>query len=409
MDSQALELSARRDAGSSSDEAPSPAAPFVAKAQVLAEKFGARARDAEAQRRLHDQTIADMLDAGFHRICQPKRFGGYGLSPDVAIETSMKLAEGCGSSGWLNNVITFHAWQISMMPIEAQEEYWSSSETAICATSGFVLNPLVERNEDGAYLSGTWKFASGADFATWFLLTKQDGISPAWMLVPRSDVTVLDNWLVSGLCATGSKDIVLDRVFVPRHRMLAEKQIATGTTPGAALYDSPFYRVPFFSYAPIGLASVVTGVATGLVERFAESKRGKRLPTGELQTDSPSNQIMMASAKTDVDVSRMLIRQALQLTRGWGESGVLTKDADRFDAHRLVVYGIRNIVEMAARIAAAAGANATMLDNPIQRMVRDIMAGASHLGLQYDGPMAAYGSALWNGKAYGKAALRSDV
>jgi alkylation response protein AidB-like acyl-CoA dehydrogenase len=33
--------------------------------------------------------------------------------------------------------------------------------------------------------------------------------------VPRTELEILDTWDVSGLCATGSHDVVSDDVFVP--------------------------------------------------------------------------------------------------------------------------------------------------------------------------------------------------
>jgi indole-3-acetate monooxygenase len=36
-----------------------------------------------------------------------------------------------------------------------------------------------------------------------------------FVYLPRNQVQILDTWDVSGLCATGSHDVVVENVFVP--------------------------------------------------------------------------------------------------------------------------------------------------------------------------------------------------
>lgn len=43
-------------------------------------------------------TIADFQAAGFFKILQPRRYGGYEMDPEVFYEVQMKVAEGCMSS-----------------------------------------------------------------------------------------------------------------------------------------------------------------------------------------------------------------------------------------------------------------------------------------------------------------------
>ena len=44
------------------------------------------------------------------------------------------------------------------------------------------------------------------------------GLGPSGLLcflVPMAEVTIVDTWFVSGLRGTGSKDLVIEDVFVP--------------------------------------------------------------------------------------------------------------------------------------------------------------------------------------------------
>src|SRR3546814_4262426 len=72
---------------------------------------------------------------------------------------------------------------------------------------------------DGYELSGRWRFASGADYADWFLLgarlERAGEIEPVIFLVPRHDVEILQTWRATGLRGTGSQDLSIERCFVP--------------------------------------------------------------------------------------------------------------------------------------------------------------------------------------------------
>src|SRR3546814_17568808 len=72
---------------------------------------------------------------------------------------------------------------------------------------------------DGYELSGRWRFASGADYADWFLLgarlERAGEIEPVLFLVPRHDVEILQTWRATGVRGTGSPDLSIARRFVP--------------------------------------------------------------------------------------------------------------------------------------------------------------------------------------------------
>ena len=83
------------------------------------------------------------------------------------------------------------------------------------------------RSPGGYRLSGRWSFASGCDISAWGKLgaiIKPPGAGPpyegAFFLLPVEDCQIVDNWFVCGLAGTGSKDIVVEDLFVPEHRVL---------------------------------------------------------------------------------------------------------------------------------------------------------------------------------------------
>ncbi|MGH9212874.1 MAG: hypothetical protein ACRD2C_19720 [Acidimicrobiales bacterium] len=68
--------------------------------------------------------------------------------------------------------------------------------------------------EGGYRVTGQWAFASGCQHAHWFVghCVVDDGRQPPvrMMVLPTSDVEIKDTWSVSGLCGTGSHDVVVN-------------------------------------------------------------------------------------------------------------------------------------------------------------------------------------------------------
>ena len=69
-------------------QAPDPQT-LVDRARALVPALRERAAAAAELRRLPDETVADMVEAGFFRILQPKRYGGYEHDPSVFYDVQM--------------------------------------------------------------------------------------------------------------------------------------------------------------------------------------------------------------------------------------------------------------------------------------------------------------------------------
>jgi 3-hydroxy-9,10-secoandrosta-1,3,5(10)-triene-9,17-dione monooxygenase len=105
-------------------------ADMIARAEALLPALRARSADAEKNRRISDETVREFREAGFPKILQPKRFGGYELGLDTATEVIRTLSSGCGSSGWVSNLFILHSWQASLFPIEAQKNIGAAAMTS---------------------------------------------------------------------------------------------------------------------------------------------------------------------------------------------------------------------------------------------------------------------------------------
>jgi 3-hydroxy-9,10-secoandrosta-1,3,5(10)-triene-9,17-dione monooxygenase len=370
---------------------------MIARAEALLPALRERSADAEKNRRMPEETVREFRAAGLPKILQPKRFGGYELAPDTAIEVIRTIASACGSSGWVTNLFVIHNWQVSLFSIQAQEEYWGGSDDRLCSTVSFATKSQMEEVEGGARLTGRWKFSSGCDFADWFLIMKPSPTCFDWMLVPRSDVRIEDDWFVSGLCGTGSKDLVLDNVFVPTHRRVSGMDIAMGTTPGGKALGIPMGRLPFAWPAVWGIPAALVGMAAGMAEAVRTTLVGKKaLFTGEMQVERVANQIRLAEALTDIHAAELIMRHRMEELNRWAEAGGAPSPIDALASHRDAAYVSRLIGKVASNLSLMAGATSVYLANPIQRFKRDIDVGITHVSLVWEEAAENYGRALWD-------------
>ena len=371
-------------------------AELVARAEALLPGLYERARVAEESRRLPDDTVREFRAAEFHKILQPRRFGGFELGFDTAAEVIRTLATACGSSGWVANLFIVHNWQIGLFPIQAQEEYWADGSDQVSSTASFATHSEMEEVDGGCRLSGRWKFSSGCDFAGWFIILKPSPTCMDWLLVPSSDLDIVDDWFVSGLSGTGSKDLILDDVFVPEHRRLSITELATGNTPGGKAHGIPLARLPFVLPAVWGIPPALVGMASGMAEAVRRTLIGKKaLFSGELQSERVANQMKLTEAMTDIHAAELIMRHRLTELMRWGEVGAPPSALDSLSSQRDASYVSRLMGKVANNLALMSGATSISLSNPIQRYQRDINAGVTHVSLVWEEAAENYGRALW--------------
>jgi 3-hydroxy-9,10-secoandrosta-1,3,5(10)-triene-9,17-dione monooxygenase len=369
---------------------------MVGRAEAMLPAIRERAADVEKNRSMSVETMAEFTAAGFHKILQPKRFGGYELGPATALEVIRTLAKGDGSAGWVANLFIIHNYQVSLFSEQAQEEYWADGFDKLCSTVSFATKSDAVRVDGGWRLTGRWKFSSGCDFASWFIIMKPSATVTDWMLVPLSDVTLDDDWFVAGLSGTGSKDLILDDVFVPEHRTLTYKQLASATTPGGLLHGMPMSRLPFSWSAVWGIPAALIGMATGMADAVKKTLVGKKaLFTGEVQVERVANQIKLAGVYTEIQIAELLMRNRVAELEKWAAKGEIPTGPEAFASNRDAAYVARLMGKVAQDLTLMAGATSNYLTNPIQRFQRDINVGFTHVSLVWEESAENYGRALW--------------
>lgn len=240
---------------------------LIDRARAMVPALKARARACIAGRDVSADTIAEMQAAGFFRVLQPRRWGGYEMSPNVFYDIQKVLAEGCMSTGWIYGVLGCHPYELALFHDQAQQEVWGSDD-AMLISSTYQPVGKVTRVEGGFRLSGHWGFSSGSVHCGWVLLgavvppvNAGDPFDMRTFLLPRSDYTIdRDAWHTFGLQGTGSHDIIVDDVFVPEYRTHKASDGFLCQNPGQIENDASLYSLP---WAQVFVRSVSTAALGG--------------------------------------------------------------------------------------------------------------------------------------------------
>jgi 3-hydroxy-9,10-secoandrosta-1,3,5(10)-triene-9,17-dione monooxygenase len=371
---------------------------WVARAQALAPTLAERAAGAAELRRLPDETIADFKQAGFFRMLQPARWGGFEVDPNTFFDVQMTIAAACPSSAWVLGVVAVHAWQLALFAEKAQEEVWGKDASTLISSS-YAPTGKITRAEGGYRVSGRWSFSSGCDHCQWVFLggfVPPDGEQKApdmrTFLLPRSDYKIDDNWHVAGLKATGSKDIVVDDVFVPEHRTHKLIDGFFRKSPGNAVNTAPLYKLPFGQIFVRSVSTSAIGIAQGALEAYS-SVAAKRIAAGDgaKVAEDPTAQVVAAEAAALVDEVKLVLHrnfdELMAAARAGADMPIERRVRFRYDSSRAVA----KCVEAVDGLFTASGGRAIFLNSPLLRYFLDVHAARAHYANNPDKPGRNFG------------------
>jgi len=349
-----------------------------------------RAAECEKLRRLPDETFRDFQEAGLFRWFQPLSFGGDEGDPLPFYQAQMEVGEVCGSSAWVLGVLGVHVWQMGLFSEAARREVWGDDRSAQIS-SGLAPQGKVERAPGGYRVSGQWSFSSGCDHAPWVVLggvVREEGKAPTntAFLLPRQDYKIIDNWFVCGLAGTGSKDILVEDAFVPEHRACHRFYELQPDNP------RPLYRLPFGCVFRSGIAAPAIGAAHGALATFTEQTRSRLAAYDKSRiADDPFAQAAIGEGAAEVHASRERFEAAWRDMWARVESGQPLPMELRRRIALNCVQSVESALRLVTRLFALSGGRAVFLDNPIQRMWRDVNAMRHHAMNNADKVTRMYG------------------
>lgn len=377
---------------------------LVARARDLGPLLRKNAAKGEAERRVPEESIQALTDAGLFKIVVPKRYGGYETSMRTMLDISSAVGEFDGGSSWIVALMNGCGWLTGLFPAKAQDEVFGANPDA--RISG-VISPTAEtvKVDGGWRVTGRWYYNSGSWYADWAVLavpvTDESGevIDQGMALIPATELSIEETWFVAGMKSTASNCLIAENVFVPEHRVLSVPAAIEGTY-GTEHTDETFYRSAFGPVLALLLIGPHLGMGRGALEIVREkaAKKPVSYTVFETQRDSVAFQLQVAEAAMLIDTAHLHAYRAAADIDAAAARGVYPDYLTRARVKADTGYVAQKITQAIEILLYAHGAGSFAEVNPLQRLWRDAAVSARH-GVTT--PAVGY-------EVYGKALLGVD-
>ncbi|WP_028921343.1 acyl-CoA dehydrogenase family protein [Pseudonocardia acaciae] len=331
-----------------------------------------QAEDSERLGRLTDDIDAAFHERGLYGMWVPRCLGGAELDPLSSLEVVEAVSYAQPSAGWVLMAVGLSIGTAgSYLGDDAVGELFGGERFPVIAGQG--TRPGTARARDGGLdIGGSWGFASGIRHAGYIhtAVAVEETGEPRICVVPVGRATLIDNWDVLGLVATGSIDYTMDEVFVPgpwSHPMLTEEPVRGGD----------LYRLGIIQIAMIGHSGWALGVGRRILDELAAMARRKAGRPGQL-AGSEHFQIGFAQAEAGFRAAAAFAREA------WGGAWDTLAAGGSLSVRertllRLALAHLTWTVHDVAQFAYRNGGTTALRSGTLQRLVRDVQAGTQHI------------------------------
>ncbi|MCE7002850.1 acyl-CoA dehydrogenase [Kibdelosporangium philippinense] len=342
----------------------------------------------DEQAGLTKETIKAVHESGIFKASIPHELGGYELSPTQLIELIAKVSYLDASVGWICNAMqTITGSTAAFLGQEGVEELYpdvANDQFALVAGQGTRFGTAT-RAEGGFLLTGQWSFVSGMALASHLLaVAPYEPTGQLLVLIfPKSEVTVVDNWDVMGLRATGSIDYHCENLFVPDSRIY-DLSTAKPRIGGA------FYELGSTNTTSIGHAGWALGVGTRMLDemkKLAEVKTGH--PGAAVDTSQFYAEYAQAEAKLRSSVA--WTREVWQSNEATVDKGDPLSTEQQTTTKLMQIHVTTSIQEVGLTVYKWA-ATAALRRGDLQRFFRDLHAGTQHVT---SGPVVLQNCGKW--------------
>ena len=384
-------------------DAPEPgltAEEIIARAQALVPRI--REQQDEAERLGHHTGGLDreFIAAGFYRMLQPRRFGGYGFDMKTFWKTMLAVSSGDPGTGWGLTLGTHHALVVgAYFPLDGQREIFGPAGEFRCPARAAPQGTA--QPADGGYVvTGTWDYASGIAHATHFMGNalvppgdSSDQPLNIVVVIPRDQLTVLDDWgdgVTLGMNSSGSNGVRVDGVFVPeRCTSVSTWTRRTEPAPGMVWHGNPLYCGRIYAVYHVGLVIPMIGAARAALEEYEQIIRTKKTIFGPQvpRYTNPDFQRAYGHALALTDSAEAIVlqlgEQYMELAQRWADGGEpFTREMD-VRMYAMTQQAGQLAVTAVTELFAASSSSAAKRGQRMQRYYRDVSMYHGHISAQY--------------------------
>ena len=363
---------------------------YLEAAEGAAATFAKYRSKTEAGRSLHPESARALRESGLSRLLAPKEFGGHEAPLRAQVMTCADTALACPATSWVQMVCGAHSFVLGSFSPACQREVFEGNPGALIA--GTLSSQGAGRPSEGGWrISGRWQFCSGVDHSDWLLIGAKQangedrGPKNIHFVIPTQQARVEDTWFTLGMRGTGSKDIVLEDVFVPEHRVMPTGDLFAGLSPWAAEHESGLYMHPVLPALATQLAGCALGMAREMFALFVERNRVRiDAYDGSSKAKKTSLQRRIAEASAEISVAEAMILRNCDHFDSLNEARSPANIEERAQLRWQACYAVEACRRAAERLFAGAGAHAAYDDSPIQACYRDIATVSKHAAVDFD-------------------------
>lgn len=371
----------------------------VARTKAIVPELRARAERATLDRKIPRENIEAMRRAGSLKTIQATRNGGYGLGIRSHVDVIRALGRGCGSTAWVAGVVQAHSWVISHMPEAGQDEIYANPDNMVSAVIG--PRGTAQKVQGGFRLSGVWPFGSGCENADWLLLGARvldetgNVIDEGDFGVRQSNITIRDDWHVSGLRGTGSCTMEVNDLFIPEHLFVSLPAIIMRQSPGAGLHQDWVQNCAGVPVLTIALCAGSLGIAEQALEDLPALIKGKTIAyTADAQETNSITHLRIAEAAMLVHEAKLLLYGCADELDDFGRRGEEMELLERARLRVDCALAVRRCLEAVEIMFKETGATGVRSSSPLCRAYDDLRAINNHGLLKLETNLEMYGRLL---------------
>lgn len=356
----------------------------LTRVQAMASTIQHRAAEMEQLRRMPADLSRQLAATGVFRMLRPAAIGGLECAPDVFLKTIEAVAQADASAGWCVMIGATSAVYSAYLPVAVAREVYGDGDEII---TGGVFAPMGQAVADGdSYqVSGHWRWASGSQNCQWLNggctvvengeVRKLANGAPEIraMIFPASEVELVDTWHTMGLRGSGSVDMKVNAIRVPKVRSVS--LLADQPTAGGALYV-----FPVFGLLALGIAAVACGNARAAIAEFRDFAGGART-AGARRVLAERATVQQQFAQLDAQLRSARAFLFDEVASAWHAAQHERRiDLEQRAKLRLAAtFMTRTAAEVCRQVQDLSGGAAVFSENSLQRRLRDAQTMTAHM------------------------------
>jgi indole-3-acetate monooxygenase len=364
--------------------------PILHAAIGLAEQIRAVSDEIETGRQIPQSIAAAMKEAGVFGMAMPGAWGGPELDPLTQIRVIEALALADGSVGWCAMIGCDGGYVTSFLDQDVARAMYPDllvATGAAATTTGQAL-----RVASGYRVSGRFPFVSGCHHCEWAWVgctviedgaprVDGNGVPETRQCFLRlSQCEILDTWHTTGLCGTGSNDLVVRDVFVPEEHTFSFQDPQLIKRPGP-LYAFPFMFIAKGPGTALGIArhaieSLIASAAEKPARRYT---LGKDVEPAKVLRDDVYIQDAVGRAETLLTSARAHVFDVV------GDLWSSLLDGRQPTERQLALFttlyphSVGVCADVVQLVYKAAGGSAVYQKGPLDRCLRDVLTANQHV------------------------------